>query len=121
MKTSISADLTVDPNNIKIKVKDIKENKNKEVNANITIVGTLVPKIDEEKLSKQISGKSFKKAEEILERLPQVSGVDINLSFNVPFFSSEPIMILLMSYFGIILLIHLIIFQFVPKRFPLEF
>ena len=86
LKTSISADLTVDPNNIKIKVKDIKENKNKEVNTNITIVGTLVPKIDEEKLSKQISGKSFKKAEEILERLPQVSGVDINLSFNIPFF-----------------------------------
>ncbi len=86
LKTSISGDLAVDPNNIKVQVKDIKENKNKEVSANITIVGILVPKIDEEKLSKQIAGKSFKNAQDVLEKLPQVGSVDIKLSFNIPFF-----------------------------------
>ena len=86
LKTSVPNELTVDPNNIRVEVKDIKENKNKEVNANITIIGTLVPKIDEEKLSKDVSGKSFKNAQDILEKLPQVSSVDIKLSFNIPFF-----------------------------------
>ena len=86
LKTSISGDLVVDSNSIKVQVKDIKENKNKEVTANITIVGILVPKIDEEKLSKQISGKSFKDAQDVLAKLPQVSSVDIKLLFNIPFF-----------------------------------
>jgi len=89
LKTSISGDLTVDPNNIKVQVKDIKENKNKEVAADITIVGTLVPKIDEEKLSKQIAGKSFKNAQDILEKLPQISSADIKLFFNIPFFQNR--------------------------------
>jgi len=86
LKTSIPSDLTVDPNNIKVQVKNVKENKNKEVEANITIVGILIPKIDEEKLSKQISGKSFKDAQDVLEKLPQVFSADIKLSFNIPFF-----------------------------------
>lgn len=86
LKTSISGDLIVDPNNIKVQVKDIKENKNEEVTANITIVGILVPRIDEKKLSKQISGKSLENAQDILEKLPQISSVDIKSSFNIPFF-----------------------------------
>lgn len=100
LKTSIPNDLTVDPNNIKVQVKDIKENKNKEVSANITIVGNLVPRIDETELSKQITGKSFTDARDILKKLPQVSSTDINLSFNIPFspkrlpFSSKNIKII---------------------------
>ncbi len=86
LKTSIPSDLTVDPNNIKVQVKDIKANNDKEVAANMTVVGILVPKIDEQKLSKQIAGKSFKNAQDVLEKLPQVSSVDIKLSFNIPFF-----------------------------------
>lgn len=85
LKTGVSGDLAADPNNIKVQVKDIKEKKNKEVAANVTIVGTLVPKIDEEELSKNISGKSFKDAQDILEKLPQISSVDIKLSFSIPF------------------------------------
>ena len=86
LKTSISNDLTVDSNNIKVQVKDIKENKNKEVAANITIGGVLVPKIDEKKLSNDISGKSFEDAQDVLEKLPQVGSVEIKLFFNIPFF-----------------------------------
>ena len=85
LKTSISGDLTVDPNNIKVQVKDIKETKG-EVNANITIAGSLVPKIDEGKFSKEVSGKSFSDAEEIFKKIPQISDVEIKLSFNIPFF-----------------------------------
>ncbi len=86
LKTSISDEENVDVNSIKVEVRNVKENKNKEVNANVTIVARIIPKIDESGLTKQISGKSFAEAQDILGKLPQVSSTDIDLSFTIPFF-----------------------------------
>ena len=75
----------VDYNNIKATVLDIKQENDQEVDANLNIKALLIPKIDENKLAKDLKGKSFKSTQDILYKLPQVSDVDIYLSPKIPF------------------------------------
>ncbi|MBI2613797.1 MAG: baseplate J/gp47 family protein [Candidatus Levybacteria bacterium] len=75
----------IDYNNIKTAVLDIEEKSDEEVEANLNIKALLVPKIDEAKLAKEVSGKSFKAAEDLLYKLPQISDVDIFLTPKIPF------------------------------------
>ncbi len=75
----------IDYNNIKTSVKDIIREDDEEVEANLNIKALLLPKIDEEKLAKDVKGKSFKDIEDLLFKLPQVSDVDILHSPKIPF------------------------------------
>lgn len=75
----------VDYNNIKTDVLDMKNKNDEEIEANLNIKALLLPKISEEKLLKEIKGKSFKKAEGVLYKLPQVIDIDIVLSPKIPF------------------------------------
>lgn len=75
----------IDYNNIKTTVLDIKNKNDEEVEANLNIKALLLPKIEEEKLTKELKGKSFKTIEDFLYKLPQISDVDIRLSPNLPF------------------------------------
>lgn len=75
----------VDYNNIKTSVLDIKNENDEEIEASLNIKALLLPKIDETKLTKEVKGKSFKTAEGILYKLPQVSDIDIYFSPKLPF------------------------------------
>jgi len=83
IKNKTSDDLTIDPENLKVEVKNIKQNDNKDVSANLNISASLKPKIDEQKLKKDIVGKSFKNAEDLVIKISQVS--DVQISLNIPF------------------------------------
>jgi hypothetical protein len=84
LKNEISDDETIDEKKLEVEVDDIDQD-DEDVTAKITIKAYLVPKIEGKELAKQISGKSFREAQNILERDSQVSDVDIKLNFNLPF------------------------------------
>lgn len=69
---------------IKSEITDIKI-KDKDVLVKLHIKVSLIPKIDKQKLIKDVSGKSFEDAKTTLLGLPQVSNVDITLKPNLPF------------------------------------
>ena len=83
IKNKTSADLIIDPENLKVEVKNIKQNDNKDVSANLDIGASLKPKTDEKKLKKDLAGKSFKNAEDLVMKMSQVS--DVQISLNIPF------------------------------------
>jgi hypothetical protein len=66
---------------------DISENGG-DISGKINIKGFLLPKVDKEDIATQIAGKSFTDAQTILQKLPQVKSVDINLHPGLPFFPS---------------------------------
>lgn len=70
---------------INIEIKNIKQKKDKETTAIISVKATLIPTFDNQKLQKIISGKSFEDTTDILSKLPQISGIDIMLHPNVSF------------------------------------
>lgn len=83
LKNSISDNQTVSADNIAVGVSSAKQD-DETVTAKIKIKGFVVPKIDEGNIKKEISGKSFSDAEEILKGLDQVSSAEINLALNLP-------------------------------------
>ena len=85
LEKNVPKDQRIDYNNIKTAVLDIKQENDEEVEANLNIKALLLPKIDESKLVKEVRGKSFKTAQDLLYKLPQVSDVDISLSPKLPF------------------------------------
>lgn len=85
LEKDIPKDQEIDFNNIKTDVKDISEKGKEEIEASLSIKALLLPKIDEEKLTKDSKGKSFKNIEDAIYKLPQVSDVDILLSPKIPF------------------------------------
>lgn len=66
-------------------IKNGKEKSDNETTGVIHIEGTFFPKINKEKTTEDIVGKSFEDAKEILSKLPQVENVRINLRPNLPF------------------------------------
>lgn len=98
LKSEISENEEIDPDNIKTAVGKIKQDE-ESVSAQIGIRGSIIPKIKTDEVVKSIAGKSFSTAEGILLKYPQVSSVKINLSFSLPFlpkfvpFSSKNIVI----------------------------
>lgn len=85
LSKDVPSNQEVDYNNIKTTVLDIKQKNDEEVEANINIKMLLLPKIDNTKLAKDLKGKSFKAAQDLLYKLPQVANVKIKLSPNLPF------------------------------------
>lgn len=85
LSKDVPSNQVVDYNNIKTDVLDIKTIDDEEVQANLDLKSLLLPKIDENKLTTGLKGKSFKEAESIIYRMSQVANVSIKLSPNLPF------------------------------------
>ena len=83
----------IDYNNIKASVLNIKNSSDEEIDASLNVKGLLLPKIDKNKLTNDLKGKSFKVTEDALYKISQVSNVIIKLSPNLPFLPKNlPIM-----------------------------
>ena len=80
-----SQELTISDNTIKTEVLDIKQENEKEVTATLVLKASLMPKVDIQKLTTDLSGKKFEDAQKILSKLPQVESVEINLRPNLSF------------------------------------
>jgi len=85
LSQDIPANQTIDYGNIKTSVVNIKNKNDEEINATFSIKALLLPKISESEIIKNLKGKSFKNAEDSLNKLPQVSNVSIKLSPGIPF------------------------------------
>jgi hypothetical protein len=85
LSQDIPANQTIDYGNIKTSVINIKNKNDEEINATFNIKALLLPKISESEIIKNLKGKSFKYAEDLLNKFPQVSNVSIKLSPNIPF------------------------------------
>lgn len=77
-------DLVLNENDISTSVKEIKDTKDDEVSTSLEIKGLLSPKIDQQDLAKQISGKNITKAQNILSSINQMAMVTIKISPNIP-------------------------------------
>ncbi|MBI1982126.1 MAG: baseplate J/gp47 family protein [Candidatus Levybacteria bacterium] len=66
-------------------VKTLKKKSEKEVLATLKIKSPLLPKLNSEKISQEIKGKTFEEAESILMKLPQAADVRISLHPGLPF------------------------------------
>jgi hypothetical protein len=65
-------------------LQDVKATKDNEATASLVMDAGLLPKIDADTITQNISGKSFTDATSYLETLPQVNGAEIELSPNIP-------------------------------------
>lgn len=84
LEKNVSKTQEIDYSNIKTNVKDIKNKNDEEIDANLNIKALLLPKIDKNNLVKNIRGKSFKNAENIIYKLSQIANVNIVLSPRLP-------------------------------------
>jgi hypothetical protein len=85
LSKDVSSNQEIDYNNIKATVLDMKNKNDEEIQANLNVKALLLPKIDKNNLTKKLKGKSFKMTEDTIDKLPQVSDVNIKLSPNLPF------------------------------------
>ncbi|MEX2007486.1 MAG: baseplate J/gp47 family protein [Candidatus Levyibacteriota bacterium] len=85
MKGDIS-NLDLNENSITTSVKEIKKTQGNDVSTSLEISGLLLPKIEQQNLVKEISGKSTKFAENLLTNISQVSSAIIKISPNIPLF-----------------------------------
>jgi hypothetical protein len=81
----IPSNQTIDYKNIKATALDIKQKNDDEIEAKLNIKTLLLPKLDENNLTKEIKNKSFTFTEDALYKLPNVANVEIKLSPNIPF------------------------------------
>lgn len=70
---------------ISYEVKELKQKNDKEVLATLKIKASLLPKLSNEEIAKQIKGKTFEEAEAMLMKLPQAADVRISLHPGLPF------------------------------------
>ena len=85
LSKDIPSNQTVDYNNIRATVLNIKQENDEEIQANLNIKMLLLPKISENNLAKDLKGKPFSFAEDSIYKLPQVANVSVKLSPNLPF------------------------------------
>ena len=85
VKESIPRNLILLEDNLKIEIKDLKQ-KDQTITANVKVKALLQPKIQEDDLIDQVSGKSFAEAEERLLKISQASKVLIYSKPNIPLF-----------------------------------
>lgn len=71
--------------NIKISFKDIKALNDKEAQAQLNVEAKILPKIEKDKITSKILGKSFKDAERDLLTLPNIINVKVSFSPQIPF------------------------------------
>lgn len=79
------SNFSISSENLKENVKSIKQKSDNEVLTTLEIQALLLPKLDMEKIKKDISGKKFTQAEDLLLKLPQISDVKITLFPNLSF------------------------------------
>lgn len=70
---------------ISYEVKELKQKNDKEVLATLKIKASLLPKLNNEEIARQIKGKTFEEAEDFLMKLPQAADVRISLHPGLPF------------------------------------
>lgn len=85
VKNRLGDDNTISDTGISTTLKDIKDGDDKKASAKVTISGGIMPKLDTTKLKKDIAGKSFEEAKDMITKLPQVENVDIRLAPPIPF------------------------------------
>jgi len=85
LSQDVPSNQIIDYNNMKTSVLNIKNKNDEEINASLDIKTLLLPKISDSEITKNLKGKSFKTAQDLLYKLPQVANVNIKLSPNIPF------------------------------------
>lgn len=85
LKNKFSQDLTISEKGISNSVQNIKVKNDKEISATLHIKAGLLPKLNTDKISTDLAGKSFVNATEITTRLPQVDHAEFVLSPNLFF------------------------------------
>lgn len=88
LEKNYAKNMTSDENTLDIKVNDAKKKSDKEITATLTINAALLPKIDNQSIAKQISGKSVKDAEAIISHFPQVEHTTIVYTPNISFLAT---------------------------------
>ena len=84
-----SSTQSVNKSNLEVSAKNIKIEKNKDINADLNIKVKLLPKININDLTKQIAGQNTQKTKNMLGNLDQVADVTISISPNLPFISNS--------------------------------
>lgn len=84
LKNEFSQDQTIDDSGIRNTLTDITFNDDDEFEAVLAIEADLLPKIDKEKLKKELAGQSFDVVNRRFERLPQVDSTTITLFPPIP-------------------------------------
>ena len=77
--------MTLSGDSISYSAKSSKQEKNGDTKIEMSIKGGLVPKIDQEKLTAQLTGKSFDDAIGQIIDMPQIADAKISLSPPIPF------------------------------------
>lgn len=79
---------SLDKSDLNISAKNLKVLKNKDISATLNIDAKLLPKIDNDLLSKQIAGESILKARNQITNINQVADTTITISPHIPFLSN---------------------------------
>ena len=79
LKSKIPQGLTINEDNIEVEVADSKEKGEDAISANLNIKAALMPEIDQEKMIKEVAGKSVSDTENMFKNFPQVTDVTISL------------------------------------------
>jgi uncharacterized protein (UPF0333 family) len=79
----------VSKDNLSVTAKNIVANSDGSVSADLSISAGLLPNIDNSGTTKQIAGMSITKARNLLENIPQVQNVGIDLKPSLPFISQN--------------------------------
>ncbi len=87
LQKNYSKDMTFDEKDIQTKIKDAKQKSPKEIAATLIMNASLLPKIDNQEIARQLSGKSNKEAEAIISRIPQLERSEIHYTPNISFLS----------------------------------
>jgi len=87
LQKNYSKDMTFDEKDIQTKIEDAKQKSPKEIAATLIMNASLLPKIDNQGIARQLSGKSSKEAEFIISRIPQLERSEIHYTPNISFLS----------------------------------
>jgi hypothetical protein len=79
----------ISQSNLAVSAKNIVDNGDNTVSADLQINAGLLPNLDSSAVSKQIAGLPITKARNLLQNMPQVENVGIDLKPNLPFFSQN--------------------------------
>lgn len=87
LQKNYSKDMILDDSNIQTKIEEAKQKSPKEIGATLIMNASLLPKIDNQGIAKELSGKSNKEAEDIISHIPQLERSEIQYTPNIPFLS----------------------------------
>lgn len=87
LQKNYAKNMTFDENSIQTNIKDAKQKSPKEIAATLIMNASLLPKIDNQGIARELSGKSFKAAEAILSAVPQVERTEILYNPNISLLS----------------------------------